>query len=55
MEDKKRAGAVESGKAKEECLKVAGARCWNGILLKCLKKTGATFICLSHEVVSIVG
>ena len=32
VEDKERAAAVETGKAKEESLKVSGARCWNRIL-----------------------
>ena len=47
VEDKERAGAVETGKAREESLKVAGARCWNRIMLRSLQKTGEISICFS--------
>ena len=56
VEDKERAVAVETGKAKEESLKAAGARCWSRILLRCLQKTGEPYIfAFSWEVILVAG
>ena len=55
VKDKERADrAVELAKAKEEGPKVAGARCWNRILLRCLKKTGniSIFLVMEYHIVS---
>ena len=49
VEEKERAVAVEPGKAKEESLKVARARCWNRILLK----TGDISIFFSWKVILV--
>ena len=53
VEDKERAVAVETGKAKEESLKVVGARCWKRILLRCLQETGNIYICFSGKVILV--
>ena len=55
VEDKERAVAFETGKAKEESLKVAGARCGNRILLRCLQETGDMSICFSWKVILVAG
>ena len=53
VEDKERAVAVETGKAKEESLKIAGARCWNRIMLRCLQQTGNIYIFFSGEIILV--
>ena len=55
VEDKERAVAVQPGKAKEESLKVAGARCCTRILLRCLQKTGDISIFFSWKVILVAG
>ena len=55
VKDKEREGAVETGKAKEESLKVAGARCWNRIMLRCLQKTGDIYIFFSAKIILVAG
>ena len=53
VEDKERAGAVEIGKVKGKSLAVAGARCWNRILLRCLQQTGDIYIFFSGEIILV--
>ena len=53
MADKERTVAVETGKVKEESLNVAGARCWNRIMLRCLQQTGNIFIFFSGEIILV--